>query len=179
MPKGTHDPERADRLAVAALEIVSTRGIEGLTHRAVAAQAGVPLGSTTYHFKTRDGLIEAALTVAKVRNELELTQVGEAIAADGDVVGHFSAFLVDTLGRLQGRTGVDFELYIAALRRPELQPLGLAWRDAMPAMLSAHVSSEEAERLSIVADGIVLMSFAQGFPVAEDETRDLLTRCLD
>lgn len=36
-------------------------GAEPLTHRAVAAVAEVPLGSKSYHFKSHDGLLAAAL----------------------------------------------------------------------------------------------------------------------
>ena len=39
-------------------------GLAGLTHRAVADEAGVPLGSTTYYFADRNDLLVAAMHVA-------------------------------------------------------------------------------------------------------------------
>jgi len=50
----------ADRRTVlldAALEIVGTQGMRGLTHRAVDAAAGVPAGATSNCFRTREALI--------------------------------------------------------------------------------------------------------------------------
>ena len=50
----------ADRRTVlldAALELVGTQGMRGLTHRAVDAAAGVPPGSTSNHFRTREALV--------------------------------------------------------------------------------------------------------------------------
>src|SRR3954454_22150107 len=59
--KRRFDPHRRDRIARAAITVVAERGIAGLGHRAVAAEADVPLGSTTYHFATLDDLLVAAL----------------------------------------------------------------------------------------------------------------------
>ena len=59
-----YDPERRQRIIDAAIRVVGDRGIAGLSHRTVAAEADVPLGSTTYHFKTLDDLMVAALRQA-------------------------------------------------------------------------------------------------------------------
>src|SRR5437764_249747 len=72
--RGPNDPERRARIAKAAIEVVAQKGIDGLTHRAVAAAAGVPLGSTTYHFATLDDLLEVALHEAPERNAHELNE---------------------------------------------------------------------------------------------------------
>ncbi|MDG4785884.1 TetR family transcriptional regulator [Micromonospora sp. WMMD1102] len=53
-----------DRFAVitdAAIELVAELGMRGLTHRAVDARAGLPLGSTSVYFRTRKALIEAVV----------------------------------------------------------------------------------------------------------------------
>ncbi|MCL1048414.1 TetR family transcriptional regulator [Shewanella abyssi] len=46
----------------ATLRLIVTEGIRGVRHRAVAAEAGVPLASTTYYFKDIKDLISDALT---------------------------------------------------------------------------------------------------------------------
>lgn len=67
-PAGTggrrYDPDRRQRIVDAAIRVVGAKGIAGLSHRSVAAEADVPLGSTTYHFKTLDDLLVAALRQA-------------------------------------------------------------------------------------------------------------------
>lgn len=60
MPR-RYDPDRRQRIIDAAIRVVAGRGIAGLSHRAVAAEADVPLGSTTYHFASLDDLLIAAL----------------------------------------------------------------------------------------------------------------------
>jgi len=47
------------RILVATLEVIKNHGMRGVRHRAVAAQAEVSLGSTTYHFKSIEDLISS------------------------------------------------------------------------------------------------------------------------
>lgn len=53
------------RLAIleAALRLVANEGVRGIRHRAVAAEAGVPLSATTYYFKDIEDLIADAFAL--------------------------------------------------------------------------------------------------------------------
>ncbi|GAB3973037.1 TetR family transcriptional regulator [Plantactinospora veratri] len=79
---------RRDRFAVitdAAIELVAELGMRGLTHRAVDARAGLPLGSTSAYFRTRKALIEAVVRrLADLdRADLEATEVpAEVLTAE-------------------------------------------------------------------------------------------------
>ncbi|MDO3649243.1 TetR/AcrR family transcriptional regulator [Nocardia mangyaensis] len=46
-----------DRVLDAAIEVLGTRGSRALTHRAVDEAAGLPTGSTSNYFRTRDALL--------------------------------------------------------------------------------------------------------------------------
>jgi TetR/AcrR family transcriptional regulator, regulator of biofilm formation and stress response len=59
--------ERERPLMEATLRIIGRKGVDGVTHRAVAAEAGMSLGAVTHHFKTRDVLVDAALAFALAR----------------------------------------------------------------------------------------------------------------
>jgi len=48
----------------ATLALVGREGTAAVTHRAVAAEAGVPLAATTYYFDSKEELIRDALTDA-------------------------------------------------------------------------------------------------------------------
>lgn len=54
------DPMRSERIIEACLDVIVAEGVDGLSHRKVAAAADVPLGSMTYHFAGRDALLMAA-----------------------------------------------------------------------------------------------------------------------
>ena len=52
---------RRELLLDAAITVLGERGIHALSHRAVDAQAGLPAGSASNHFRTRDALLEAVV----------------------------------------------------------------------------------------------------------------------
>ena len=56
----------------ATLRIIGRKGIDGVTHRAVAAEAEVSVGAVTHHFATRDILVDAALRFALTREVARL-----------------------------------------------------------------------------------------------------------
>ncbi|MFT4227740.1 TetR/AcrR family transcriptional regulator [Micropruina sp.] len=53
--------DRPQLLADAAISLIADSGIRALTHRAVDAAAGVPSGTTSYHFRTRRELLRGVL----------------------------------------------------------------------------------------------------------------------
>lgn len=55
-----NDPERRTRILRAALAVIASEGVHAATYRRIAAQAGVPLGSTTYYFSDLETLIVSA-----------------------------------------------------------------------------------------------------------------------
>src|SRR3569833_2722343 len=52
--------ERRTRMACAAIEILASHGVAGLTHRLVAANARVSLAATTYYFSTKYEIVAEA-----------------------------------------------------------------------------------------------------------------------
>ncbi|MEV6649575.1 TetR family transcriptional regulator [Streptomyces sp. NPDC051219] len=151
-----YDPERRRRIIDAAIRVVARKGIGGLSHRSVAAEADVPLGSTTYHFKTLDELMVAALRQA---NEGFAKAVSESGAFEDP-----HADLAEELARLLGewlsgdRTGVEleYELYLAALRRPALRPVAAEWCEGVAEALAARTDPVTARALVALMDGICL-----------------------
>ena len=53
--------ERRAAIADAAIRLVATRGVRGLTHRAVDAELRLPAGSTSYYLRTRHALLAACV----------------------------------------------------------------------------------------------------------------------
>jgi TetR/AcrR family transcriptional regulator, regulator of biofilm formation and stress response len=50
-----------DAIVAATVRIVAREGVAAVTHRRVAAEAGVALSSTTWHFAAKGDILEAAL----------------------------------------------------------------------------------------------------------------------
>ncbi|MFI6420500.1 TetR/AcrR family transcriptional regulator [Streptomyces sp. NPDC050842] len=173
-----HDPERRERIVAAALRVVGRSGITGLSHRTVAAEADVPLGSTTYHFASLDELLVAALREA---NESFGRQLRESLALTDPSTG-LAAALARLMGEWMGgeRTGVEleYELYLAALRRPALRPVAAEWAEEVVAALSSRTDPVTARALVALVDGVCLQVLLTGGTYDEAYAREMLARIL-
>lgn len=173
-----YDPDRRQRIIDAAIRVVGAKGIGGLSHRSVAAEADVPLGSTTYHFKTLDELMVAALRQA---NE-GFAKLVVARGALDDPESDLAAELADLTGEwLAGdRTGVEleYELYLAALRRPALRPVAAEWCQALAERVAHRTDPVTARALVALLDGICLQVLLTGAEYDEEYARDVLARVI-
>ncbi|MGR8011242.1 TetR/AcrR family transcriptional regulator [Streptomyces hypolithicus] len=173
-----YDPGRRRRIIDAAIRVVGSKGLAGLSHRSAAAEADVPLGSTTYHFKTLDELMVAALRQA---NEGFAKAVSARGAFDDPRVD-----LADELARLLGewlsgdRTGVEleYELYLAALRRPALRPVAAEWCAGVADQLTARTDAVTARALVALMDGICLQVLLTAADYDEAYAREMLSRII-
>lgn len=177
MPRGTVDPERPLRIALAALDVVAEKGVEGLTHRAVATAAHIPLGSTTYHFRTLEDLLAAAILEAKRATDADLAEWASKLGPNTDLANAVADFVMHALTRRWGRLIVEHELYMAALRRPRLRPLSREWDAAFPAVLSEHTDAVIAETVAMVVDGMFVRALIHGMP-DRDQIEEVLRRLL-
>ncbi|MFF4184281.1 TetR/AcrR family transcriptional regulator [Streptomyces sp. NPDC001691] len=173
-----YDPDRRRRIIDAAIRVVAERGIAGLSHRTVAAEADVPLGSTTYHFRTLDELLVAALRqanegfAAAVRDCVRLEEPGADLAVE------LARLMGQWLTGDRARAELEYELYLAALRRPALRPVAAEWTDSVAELLARHTDPVTARGLVAAMDGICLQSLLTGGAYDEDHARDLLGRLL-
>ncbi|GAA2289181.1 TetR family transcriptional regulator [Streptomyces kunmingensis] len=177
MPR-RYDPERRQRIIDAAIRVVGEKGIAGLSHRTVAAEADVPLGSTTYHFATLDELMVAALRQA---NE-GFAKVVAARGAFDDPRRDLADELAGLLGEWLGgeRTGVEleYELYLAALRRPALRPVAAEWGQDLAGPLAERTDPVTARALVALLDGICLQVLLTGGEYDAAYTREMLARLI-
>jgi len=162
---GRRDPEGRRRAIVdAASALIAEVGVDNLTHRLVAARAQVPLGATTYYFATLDDLSRAALehiaqtTVACLRSWAETIESSDDIAAS--LAELTTRYLADRPSALP-----ETELYLAAIRRPELRPLSRLWFDGLVRLLSEHASPEAATAAAFLIDGAIIHSLSGDEPL--------------
>ncbi|WP_327427823.1 MULTISPECIES: TetR/AcrR family transcriptional regulator [unclassified Streptomyces] len=173
-----YDPERRQRIIDAAIRVVGAKGLAGLSHRSVAAEADVPLGSTTYHFKTLDELMVAALRQANEGFAKVLAAHGALEDPHADVAAELAALIGEWLGG--DRTGVEleYELYLAALRRPALRPVAAQWVESLVEPLARRTDPVTARALVALLDGICLQVLLTGTSYDEEYAREVLGRVM-
>ncbi|TCM51531.1 TetR/AcrR family transcriptional regulator [Kribbella sp. VKM Ac-2568] len=165
---------RRTELLTATLAVIERDGVAGVSHRAVAAQAGVSLASTTYHFASLDDLLVAALTWAAEDLTAELQErVNEMGARPAD---ELARLIEHCLVYRRGRTLAEYELYLLAVRRPALREAAAAWLEPLTEIARNFTTDPHKASLLVAAlDGILLQSLIGARPYNKDDFSALLT----
>jgi DNA-binding transcriptional regulator YbjK len=174
-------------IADAAISTLARDGMRGLTHRAVDRTAGLPEGSASYYFRTRQALLQAAverlaeLTTTDMLASAALVDSAAVSPPPGQELSAFGALtaaLVEswlTAGR--ERQLARYELSLEATRRPELRQTlvttGAAIRAVIAGRFAAAGVPEPAQRAADFAAFIDGLLFDQ---IAGAGNRDLTAR---
>ncbi len=142
------EPEdRRASILDATLRLIATDGVDSVTHRRVAAAAGVPLGSTTYYFESREHLLREAFRryleqIQALQNRVARTKAKTTVAG-----------LVDYLVEMTQREFEDeqmvlaeYELTLFAARDAEIAEALHAWDSFMLGHLARAFETMEAQR---------------------------------
>ncbi len=124
---------RREEILEAALRVIGQSGREAVTHRAVAQEAGVPLGSTTYYFDSRDHLLGQALEHVARKEADRHRALGEELRS-AETPRQLADMLLDQLiFEAEDRIAyiAEYELWLEAGRRPELREAATTWCDAV------------------------------------------------
>ncbi len=155
--------------------MIARRGLGGLTHRRVAAEADVPVGSTTYYFSDLDALREAALAHAATASADLLEQWRRDLDKDPDLAATLARLTAVYLADPDRHRTLN-ELYMAATHRPELQRLARLWPDGLLALLEPRIGRRAATAVTVFFDGATLHALVTGAPMSTDELADAIAR---
>ena len=155
--RGPTDHQRRARIARAALAIITESGIGALTHRAVAKRAGVPLGSTTYHYAGRDALLLTVIqdSVAAYRRRVDVWATNlKAGSLIRDLAELLRAMTATNVAR--NRLRVEYELYLVAIRSEYLRPVSASWDAILRDALQAVVGQTKARAIYAIVNGLLV-----------------------
>ena len=114
--------DRRTVLLDAALEIVGTEGMRGLTHRAVDAAAAVPAGSTSNYFRTREALILGIVERFIARERAMATGPHDEVDPSPDgVATAFGRFAHRALGPDRAVTLARYASLVETAQNPDLR----------------------------------------------------------
>ncbi|UGS37311.1 HTH-type transcriptional regulator RcdA [Capillimicrobium parvum] len=133
-------------------------GIDGLTHRAVARQADVPLGSTTYHFAGKDDLLNSAVELAQSADREMLAQALERFGPHEDLAGALAQLIEHLTVHDRERLLFDYELFLAARQRPALAASARRWVDDTEALIGRFTDARTARVLIHMVEGMLAES---------------------
>ena len=159
LPPPPPDDAVADAVAAAAARTIALRGVAGLTHRAVAAEAGVTLGVVSYKFRTSGELLQAAFDAIYRR----ITQDGggepsRPLSSRAEALVALDGLLPERADQL----AVE-ELIMASVRNPALQSAAARLR-YLRGRTSGRVLQAllGPERAVAPIDGAIISAFLSG-----------------
>jgi len=182
---------RRGQLVAAARHVLEREGMAGATLRAVAAEAGVPLGTVHYIFSTKEQLLRAVLEDV-VEEISDAARVSAGTATDLDSAMRRTALevwsqLVEAHAEQQL---MQYELTMWALRTPGmaavatwqyelyLDVLTTLWTQAAArAGVTLAVPAEQLARLFLAGvDGLILQYLTLGDPVRAKADLEVLVQ---
>jgi AcrR family transcriptional regulator len=157
--------DRERRLLDAAIDVLGTRGIRQLTHRAVDVAADLPIGSTSNRFRTRESLLVGVLRRILERETAMWTRLAigirtPTVEAVASAIGRLVEELTDG-GRVlsQARRAV----FVEATHRPALRSeiahledeIGV-WMVPLLSELGTSDPTRDVHHLLALMDGLVI-----------------------
>lgn len=145
--------ERRDVIADAAIHLVATRGLKGLTHRAVDAEAGLPPGSTSYYLRTRDALLGAC-----VGRMLERDLAGQtAVPAGISTVDLLLGLVLDLTNNRREDLLARYEMSLEANRQPAFRAVLIEGGSQLRAGLAELLKADGVPNAEAVAWPVAAM----------------------
>lgn len=176
---------RRERSLEAAVAVLGAEGARGLTHRAVDAAAGLPAGSTSNYFRTRQSLVEAIIEhlAAAERRDWEAL-AGQVDPGNVDELARLLAgYAAYATGPARARTVARLALFLEAAVRPGLRvalarsrAAILAWGAQWLRRLGAENPEPACRTVLDHLDGLILHELA--FPDPQFDPGPAIRRVL-
>lgn len=153
-----------DRALDAALALVGEHGIRALTHARVDERAGLPKGSTSNWFRTRDALIAGVVTWLAERERADFAGAeAPPVETPDQLADAFTGMIAAQTGAFAVRTRARYALFLEGAGDPELLAPLLAqrrayveWTTSLLARVGARSPEDATRTLMAAADGLVL-----------------------
>ncbi|MFC4139798.1 MULTISPECIES: TetR/AcrR family transcriptional regulator [unclassified Microbacterium] len=152
-----------ERALEAAVLLVGEEGVRALTHGRVDAAAGLPKGSTSNWFRTRDALIAGVLVWIAERERADLTAAMDPVQTPDELIDVLTRVLEDVTGREAARTRARYALFFETANAPGARPsmrdqrsMFENWTRDRLALLGARDPALAARALLATSAGIIV-----------------------
>ena len=156
---------RRKAIVAAALQDVGELGLHRVTHRSIAARAGVPLGSLTYHFTNLEAIFEAAFASMVTRMSADYRRVVDEAVTREDAERVVVDLICGASYMQDHELRTLFEMYSFSSFNPAVHELCRDWIMASRASLSRHFSPPTGMALDALVEGWPMHRLWAGEPL--------------
>lgn len=170
---------RRDALLGAAVRVLGSGGTRALTHRAVDAEAGVPVGATANYFSTREALLEAVVEWVSARERENFEQrAGDVLPTTPPELAQIVAAAArDAVGVHRHLTLARYAILVEAGHNPRIRRRVAENGSRVGTWFAVWmrlIGSRDPEHLPVVGDcitGLVLHQLAMPDPAFDPTAR--------
>ena len=166
MPKIVDHDLQKEKFIGAAMRLIASKGLEGVTMRAVAAEAGLSYGSLFHYFESKDDLLMHAVrysTSAQTRRVNEYSSQYSGLKALEHLL--CDDIIINESSRDAWMVWMTF-LYKAAVHKPFAEmntELIAGWLDRIAALLTeALASGEISSSVDVKKEAMATWAFSAG-----------------
>ena len=171
-----------DRALAAAVDLLGTEGLRGLTHARVDDRAGLPKGSTSNYFRSRAALLDGVIDWM-VRQETPQIEVTFRPESPEELIDQLCALYGFMTGPNAVMVKARMVLWEEAATNPRVRQAMLRGRASMAAMLIPALAALGARDPLAVADtlgacvqGLFLQQFARGEAIDPRPLLEIIVR---
>jgi AcrR family transcriptional regulator len=157
-----------DRALAAAVELLGTEGLRGLTHARVDDRADLPKGSTSNYFRSRAALLDGVVDWM-VRQEVPQVETTLRPASPEDLVDELCRLYEFMTGPNAVTVTARMVLWVEAATNPQVRQALLRGRATMASMLipalaglGARDPLAASDTLGACVQGLFLQQFGRG-----------------
>jgi AcrR family transcriptional regulator len=171
-----------DRALAAAIELLGTEGLRGLTHARVDERAGLPKGSTSNYFRTRAALLDG-VGEWMLRREVPVVEAALKPESADDLVDELCQLYDFMIGPNEVTTTARLVLWMESAANERIRQALLSGRAVMTAMLVpalAHLGARDplaaSDTIGACFQGIFLQRFARGEEIDPRPLLEIIVR---
>jgi DNA-binding transcriptional regulator YbjK len=160
---------RREQILDTAIDLLGSGGAHAVTHRAIDSAAGLPAGSTSNYFRSRDALLEAVVERFAARERANWDDIAASVSPT-DPTGlaeAVAAFAIDATGPHRTLTLARYAILVETAHHPALREKLLATGQRVNAWFTSWLrtaGSTDPERVAPVImnhyTGLVLHQLA-------------------
>ncbi|EOL8988235.1 TetR/AcrR family transcriptional regulator [Cronobacter dublinensis] len=171
-----NDPQRRERILEATLACIATHGFHHITHRKIAQQADVPLGSVTYYFKTLETLLEEAFTRFAETMSCQYQALMSQAKSREEACEAVTALICGAQVTTPENMELMYQLYAYAGRQPQLKIIMQDWMRRSQQTLETWFDPATARALDAFVEGMTLHYVIDREPLSRETIRATVGR---
>lgn len=156
-PRGSaNDPLRRERILEASLRVIQERGVHRASHRVIAAEAGVPLGSLTYYFEGLEDILEQSFALLAERSARDYGEKLATATSPAEAAEAVADFVCTGTASDSGASVLLTEMYSYANYNESVQQTLHRWLSTVKGSLETQFSPDASSAIDALVEGLLI-----------------------